>query len=111
MVEFAYNNAKNTYTNYILLELNCDFRLKISYKDDVKPYSKSKTADQLATDLQTFMFIYRENLQHAQKLQKRYHNKHAKPKNYAPEDKVWLNSKYITTKQNCKLEFKFFRSF
>ena len=53
------------------------------------------------------MSIRRENLQHAQELQNRYHDKYAKPRNYAPENKVWLNSKYIKTKQNRKLEFKF----
>ena len=57
------------------------------------------------------MSVCRKNLQHAQKLQKRYHDKHAKPKSYAPGDKVWLNSKYIKTKRNRKLEFKFFGPF
>ena len=32
-------------------------------------------------------------------------------KSYAPNDKIWLNSKYIKTKQNCKLEAKFFEPF
>ena len=36
---------------------------------------------------------------------------YAKPKSYAPGDKVWLNSKYIKTKQNRKLEFQFFGPF
>ena len=57
------------------------------------------------------MSALRENLQHVQELQKRYHNKHAKPRSYAPGDKVWLNSKYIKTKQNCKLGFKIFGPF
>ena len=57
------------------------------------------------------MIMYRENLQHAQELQKHYYDKHAKPKSYAPGDKVWLNSKYINTKRNRKLKFKFFRPF
>ena len=34
-----------------------------------------------------------------------------KPKSYSPGDKVWLNSKYIKTKQNRKLEAKFFGPF
>ena len=34
-----------------------------------------------------------------------------KPKSYAPGDKVWLNSKYIKTKRNRKLEAKFFGPF
>ena len=57
------------------------------------------------------MSVCRENFQHALKLQKRYHNKHAKLRSYATGKKVWLNSKYIKTKQNCKLDAKFFGSF
>ena len=51
------------------------------------------------------------NLYHAQKLQKQAHNKGIKPKSYAPSEKVWLNSKYIKTKCNQKLEAKFFGPF
>ena len=111
MAEFAYNNAKNVSTDYTLFELNCGFHLKVSYKKDVDPCSRSKTADQLATELQTLISVCRKNLQYTQELQKHYYDKHAKPKSYAPEDKVWLNSKYIKIKQNCKLEFKFFGPF
>lgn len=32
-----------------------------------------------------------------------------KPKSYAPDDEVWLNSKYIKIKQNWKLKTKFLR--
>lgn len=34
-----------------------------------------------------------------------------KPKSYLLDDKIWFNSKYIKTKQDCKLEAKFFDSF
>ena len=34
-----------------------------------------------------------------------------KPWNYIPGEKVWLNSKYIKTKQNQKLKAKFFGPF
>ncbi len=57
------------------------------------------------------MAFCRENIQHAQELQKWYHDKHAKPRSYTPVDKVWLNSKYIKTKRNRKLEAKFFGPF
>lgn len=55
------------------------------------------------------MTVYRENLQYAQELQKQYHNKTIKPKSYMLDDKVWLNSKFIKTKWNQKLEAKFFK--
>ena len=57
------------------------------------------------------MTICRENLYHAEKLQKRADNKGVKPNNYVPSDKVWLKSKYIITKRNRKLKAKFFRPF
>ena len=62
-------------------------------------------------ELQELMTVCQENLHHAQKLQKWAHNKGVKLKNHKPDDKVWLNSKYIKTKQNRKLEAKFFGLF
>ena len=57
------------------------------------------------------MIVYRKNLYYAQELQKSAHNKGVKSRNYAPSDKIWLNSKYIKTKCNQKLETKFFGRF
>ena len=55
------------------------------------------------------MIVCRENLHNTQELQKCAHDKGVKSRSYAPSEKVWLNSKYIKTKQNRKLEAKFFR--
>ena len=57
------------------------------------------------------MAAYRENLQHAQELQKRAHDKGTKLRSYVSSEKVWLNSKYIKIKRNRKLEAKFFGHF
>lgn len=57
------------------------------------------------------MKICQQNLLHAKELQKQAYNKDVKLCNYALGEKVWLNSQYIKTKQNQKLEAKFFRSF
>ena len=57
------------------------------------------------------MIVYQKNLYRTQKLQKQANDKSVKPKNYAPDNKVWLNTKYIKTKQNWKLEAKFFGPF
>ena len=111
MAEFAYNNAKNASSGHMLFELNCGYHLRMSYKDDDNPRSKSKLADDLSAELRELMIVCRENLHHAQELQKRAHDKGVKPRSYAPSDKVWLNSKYIKTKQNRKLEAKFFGPF
>ncbi len=52
-----------------------------------------------------------QNLLHIQKLQKKANDKKVKSRNYAPGEKVWLNSKYIKITQNKKLKNKFFRPF
>ena len=95
----------------MLFKLNYGYHLWMLYKDNVDLRSKSKSADNLSAELIELIIVYRENLYHAQKLQKRAYNKGIKPKSYAPSDKVWLNSKYIKTKQNWKLETKFFKLF
>ena len=66
-------------------------------------------AKELSSKLKKLMTICRKNLHHAQELQKHTYNKDVKPRSYAPSNKVWLNNKYIKTKQNQKLEVKFFR--
>ena len=81
------------------------------YKDNIDLRSKSKSADKLLTKLRKLMIICRENLHHAQELQKHAQNKGVKPQNYVSGDEIWLNSKYIKTKQNRKLGAKFFRPF
>ena len=111
MAEFAYNNAKNINTGRMPFELNCGYHPWMSYKKKVDPRSKLKSVDKLLAELRKLMIVCQENLHHTQKLQKRAHDKGVKLRNYAPNDKVWLNSKYIKTKQNRKLEAKFFRSF
>ena len=111
MAEFAYNNAKNTSTGHTSFKLNCGYHPRISYKEDLDPRSKSKIAEELSFKLRNLMVVCQQNLHHAQKLQKRAHNKGVKPRSYAPSDKVWLSSKYLRTKRNCKLEAKFLGPF
>ena len=57
------------------------------------------------------MTVWQKNLYHTQKLQKQAYDKDVKPNSYTFGDKLWLKSKYIKTKQNRKLEAKFFRLF
>ena len=111
MAEFVYNNAKNASSGHTPFKLNCGYHPRMLYEDDVDPCSKSKSADKLLTELRKLMIVCRENLNHAQKLQKRAHDKGVMSRNYAPDDQVWLNSKYIKSKQNRKLEAKFFGPF
>ena len=100
MAEFAYNNARNASTNHMPFKLNCGYHLQVSYKKNINPRFKSKSADKLLAKLQELMTICRKNLCHTQELQKRAHDKSVKPRSYAPGNKDWLNSKYIKTKQN-----------
>ena len=57
------------------------------------------------------MIVSQKKLYHTQELQKRAHDKGIKPRSYATGDKIQLNSKYIKTKCNRKLEAKFFEPF
>ena len=111
MAKFAYNNAKNASTGHTPFELNCGYHPWMSYEDDVDPRSKSKSADKLSAKLKELMIVCRENLYHAQELQKQVHNKGVKPRSYVPGNKIWLNSNHIKTKRNQKLEAKFFGPF
>ena len=111
MAEFAYNNAKHTSIGYTSFELNSGYHSRVSYKENVNLRSKSKAADELTEELRNLIAACRENLQHAQELQKQAYDKGIKPKSYTPGKKVWLNSKYIKIKCNRKLEAKFFGSF
>ncbi len=98
MAEFMDNNAQNASIGHTPFELNCGYHPRGSFEEDVDPRSKSKLADKLSAELQKLMTIYRDNLFHAQELQKRAHDKEVKPRSYASGDKVCLNSKYIKTK-------------
>ena len=92
-------------------KLNCGYHPRMSYKEDVDPRSQSKSADKLLAEIRELIIVYQENLDHAQELQKRVHDKGVKSRSYVSSEKVWLNSKYIKTKRNWKLEANFFGPF
>ncbi len=111
MAEFAYNNAKNASTGHIPFELNYGYHPKVSFEEDVDPHTRSRSINKLAEELRELMEVCCQNLLHVQELQKKAHNKGVKSRSYAPGKKVWLNSKYIKTNRNKKLESKFFGPF
>ena len=98
MAEFVYNNAKNVSSGYTLFELNCGYHPQMSYKEDVDPRFKSKSANKLSTKLKELMIVCRKTFHHAKEFQKLAYNKGVKPRSYALDNKIWLNSKYIKTK-------------
>ena len=57
------------------------------------------------------MTVCWENFEHSHELQKQAHDKDVKLISYPPGNNVWLNSKYIKTKQEQKLKAKFFGLF
>ena len=111
MTEFTYNNAKNASTGHTPFELNCGYYPWMSYKKDINLHFQSKLADKLSAELRELMIVCQENLHHAQEFQKWAHDKGVKPWSYASSEKVLLNSKYIKTRHNRKLEAKFFGLF
>ncbi len=111
MAEFVYNKAKNASTGHTLFKLNCGYHPRESFEEDVDPCSRSRSANKLAKELRELMEVCCQNFLHAQELQKRAHDKGVKSRSYAPDEKVWLNSKYMKTKRNKKLESKFFGPF
>ena len=60
MAEFAYNNAKNTSTRYVLFELNCKYHLCVSCKKDVNSRSRSEVANEMTKKLRNFMTVYKK---------------------------------------------------
>ncbi len=111
MAEFSNNNAKNASTGHTLFKFNYDYHPRVSFEEDVDPRSRSCTANELVEELRELMEVCCQNLLHAQEQQKKAHDKRVKSRSYAPGKKVWLNSKYIKTKRNKKLESKFFGLF
>ena len=111
MAEFVYNNAKNANTDFMPFELNCGYHPRVSYKEDFDLRSKLRNAEELSSELRELITVCQQNLYHAQELQKQAHNKDVKPKSYVPSDKVWLSSKHLKTKWNCKLKAKFLGPF
>ena len=51
IAEFAYNNAKNASIGHILFEFNYGYYPCISYKKDLDPRLKSKTTEELSSEL------------------------------------------------------------
>ena len=108
MVEFAYNNAKNVSIGHTLFKLNYGYYSRVFFEKNIDPRSRSCSTNKLVEGLKKLIEVCYQNLLHAQELQKRAHNKAVKCYSYAPDKKIWLNSKYIKTKRNKKFKSKFF---
>ncbi len=109
--EFAYNNAKNSTTGMSPFEANLGYSPRMSWDEDIDPRSRSKAAVENAKHLFTLMGVCKDAILTAQQSQAEYADKHRKSRDYKVGDSVWLNTKYIRTKRNRKLEFKNFGPF
>ena len=58
MAEFAYNNIKNASTGHILFKLNCNYHLRMLYKEKVDSCSKSKLMDKLSAEQKELMIVF-----------------------------------------------------
>lgn len=65
----------------------------------------------LLLQLSKLILVYQNNFFYAQKFHKQVNDQGIKLKNFAFNDKIWLNGKYIKIKQNLKLVIKFFGLF
>lgn len=88
MAEFAYNNAKNASTHYILFQLNCNCHLKVLFQEDINPRLRFCFIDKLARELKKLIEVCYQNLFYAQELQKRDHHKKIKNYSYASVEKI-----------------------
>ena len=57
MAKFAYNNVKNVNTGHNLFKLNCNYYLRVLFKEDVKLRWKSCFANKLANELRELIEI------------------------------------------------------
>ena len=79
MAEFAHNNAKNASTGHIPFDFNCGYHFCVSYEKDFNLCLKSKSAEELSSELWEMMTISQQNLHHRQELQKQAIDKDVKP--------------------------------
>ncbi len=111
MAKFVYNNINNASTSHTLFEFNCKYHCRVFFEDKTNSHLRSHSTNKLVEGLRKLMKICYQNLLYTQELQTRAHNKGIKSCSYTPSKKIWLNSKYIKTKQNQKFENKFFGPF
>ena len=93
MAKIAHNDAKNVSTGHTPFEPNCNYYPRISFEEDINLCSQSKSINKLLVELQDLKTVGLENLHHAQEFQKQVYNTGAKLRNYASNEKIWLNSK------------------
>ena len=57
MAKFAYNNTKNASTSHTAFKVNYGYHRRVSYKKNIDPLSKSKSANKLSAELWELMIV------------------------------------------------------
>ncbi len=65
MVEFAYNNTKNTSTGHTPFELNYSYNWRVFFEENVDPHLRSHPINELAEELRELIEVCYQNLLHA----------------------------------------------
>ncbi len=65
MAEFVYNKAKNASTGHTPFKLNCSYHPRVSFKEDVDPRSRSRSANELVEELRELIEVCFQNFFHA----------------------------------------------
>ena len=64
MAEFANNNAINASNGHTFFELNCGYLSRVFYKEDLDLRLKSKTVEELSSELRNLMAVCQQNFYH-----------------------------------------------
>ena len=64
MAEFGYNNTQNTSIGYTPFKLNCNYHLRVFFKENVDLRSKSLFTNKLEEELRKLIKICYQNLLH-----------------------------------------------
>lgn len=57
MIEFGYNNNKTTSTRHMFFELNCNYHLRVFFKEYTNRQSKFKLENKLSNKLKKLIII------------------------------------------------------
>ena len=61
MAKFAYNNAKNVSTDYILFKFNYNYYPRVAFKKNVNPYLRFCSANKPAEELKELIKVCYQN--------------------------------------------------
>jgi len=85
-------------------EIMQKYIFRMSFQNFMNFKTKSNSNQKHVIEFQQLMNIFKKNLRHSQKQQKRFKNSHTKIKKYVEKNYVNFNDKNIRIKRNKKFE-------